>query len=81
MAQQNWMGDIVVGDSEYLGFSDTPDTDAQVVKIVVGTGAPAAGAPAFTYPNGSMYLRKDAGTADLSLYLRIGAAWLPFKGV
>ena len=39
-----------------------------------------AGAPSDAEPNGSIYLRTDAATADLAVYSRIGGAWVALKG-
>ena len=43
--------------------------------ITAGSGAPSA-----TEPNGSLYLRTDASTADDSLYQRVGGSWVIVYG-
>ena len=50
--------------------------DSEVPTITSGTGAPSA----TTAPNGSMYLRTNAGTADLAIYMRIGGSWVAIVG-
>lgn len=39
-----------------------------------------AGPPASTPPNGSVYFRTNAATADEALYMRIGGAWVALDG-
>lgn len=73
MSQINEVAAIVVPASGYLGFSDTPQTDASIIKILTGTGAPGALAAA----NGSIYIDITGATAALFLYLRIGGGWVP----
>ncbi len=58
-----------------------------VVKSSAGqapTAAPTltsgSGAPTATEPNGSIYLRTDAATADEAVYSRIAGAWVALDG-
>jgi hypothetical protein len=58
-----------------------------IVKSSAGqdpTAAPTltsgAGAPTATEPNGSIYLRTNAATADEAVYARIGGAWVALDG-
>jgi hypothetical protein len=46
------------------------DIEFKLVRILQG-----AGAPTVTAPNGSMYLRHDAGVANQSLYMRENGIW------
>ena len=46
-----------------------------MVTITVGAGAPSA-----SEPNGSIYLRTNASTADEAIYARIGGAWVVIDG-
>ena len=61
-----------------VGFgvrSSATEADSTVPTITAGEGAPTA-----TEPNGSVYLRKNGGTADLAIYVRQGGAWIPMLG-
>lgn len=61
-----------------LGFGVAPaatTADGSVPTITSGSGAPSA-----TEPNGSLYMRTDASTADDVLYARVGGAWVIVYG-
>ena len=59
-----------------LGVRQTATTaDSDVPTITSGSGAPSA-----AEPNGSIYLRTNAGDADQSIYSRIGGAWVAIDG-
>lgn len=51
------------------------EADASSPTITAGSGAPGS-----TEPNGSVYLRTNAGSADESIYSRIGGAWVAIDG-
>jgi len=78
MAQQNEMNSIVLPADGHFGFSDTPDTDANIVKIASGAGNPSDVTQAWA--NGSMYLKTDAANRDDALWQRIGGSWVALDG-
>lgn len=61
--------------TEY-GVKPLSDSDVTGVPTI----SAGAGVPTATQPNGSIYLRSDAPTADASLYQRIGGAWVALDG-
>tara|TARA_R100001244_G_C5148364_1_gene129223 strand:- start:710 stop:952 length:243 start_codon:yes stop_codon:yes gene_type:complete len=59
-----------------VGVRQTATTvDSSVPTITSGTGAPSA-----AEPNGSLYMRTNASTADDALYSRIGGSWVALDG-
>lgn len=70
---QRWRGAIsAVG----VGVKATArELDADTPKITSGAGVPSE-----ALPDGSIYLRTDAGSAADALYSRIGGAWVAIDG-
>ena len=52
------------------------EADDSSPTITAGSGAPGT-----TEPNGSIYLRTNAGSADESIYSRVSGGWVAIDGV